>query len=59
LDAIGQEDLRLYRLMQDYYNKVSDILALFANILQPRTFDDLKSYGFGEPAPSARGVDQN
>jgi internalin A len=54
LDAIGQEDLRLYRLMQDYYNKVSDILALFANILQPRTFDDLKSYGFGEPVPSAR-----
>ena len=59
LDAIGQEDLRLYRLMQDYYNKVSDILALFGNILQPRTFDDLKSYGFGEPAPSARSVDQN
>jgi GTPase SAR1 family protein len=50
LDAIGQEDLRVYRLMQEYYNKVSDILAGFANILQPRSLEDLMKYGFGEPA---------
>jgi hypothetical protein len=49
LDAIGQEDLREYRLMQEYYNKVSDILAGFANILQPRTLEDLMKYGFAEP----------
>jgi Trypsin-like peptidase domain/TIR domain len=48
LDVIGQADMRLYKLMQGYYNQVSDMLALFASILQPRTFDDLKQYGFGE-----------
>jgi internalin A len=50
VDVVGEADLRLYKLMQEYYNKISDILALFANILQPRSFDYLKSYGFGEPA---------
>ncbi len=50
VDAVGLEDLRVYRLMQEYYNKVSDILAGFANILQPRNFEDLKTYGFREPA---------
>jgi endonuclease G len=50
LDVVGEADLRLYKQMQEYYNKVSDILALFASILQPRSFDDLKAYGFDEPA---------
>ncbi len=39
-------------LMQDFANKVDDILAVFANIVQPRSFDDLKTYGFNDPPPT-------
>jgi internalin A len=49
LDTLGEEDLRSYKLMLDFAHNVSDILALFANIVQPRTFDDLRAYGFGDP----------
>src|SRR5271165_4138961 len=52
LDALGEEDFRNYKLMQDFASKVGDILALFANIVQPRSFDDLKSYGFDDPPPT-------
>ena len=38
--------------MQDFASKVGDILALFANIVQPRSFDDLKTYGFDDPPPT-------
>ena len=48
LDVLGEDDLRTYKLMQDFASKVGDILALFANIVQPRSFDDLKKYGFDE-----------
>jgi internalin A len=49
LDALGEEDHRNYRLMEDFANKVGDILALFASVVQPRSFDDLKTYGFNDP----------
>ena len=49
LDVLGEEDLRSYKLMQDFASKVGDILALFANIVRPRSFDDLKTYGFNDP----------
>jgi internalin A len=52
LDVLGEEDLRSYKLMQDFASKVGDILALFANIVQPRSFDDLKTYGFDDPQPT-------
>ena len=52
LDVLGEEDLRSYKLMQDFASKVGDILALFANIVQPRSFDDLKTYGFDDPPPT-------
>jgi internalin A len=60
LDVLGEEDLRSYKLMQDFASKVGDILALFANIVQPRSFDDLKTYGFDDPPPtgSARAPSQ-
>jgi internalin A len=48
--AVGQADMRLYKQMQQYYSQVSDMLAGFASILQPRSFDDLKVYGFDEAA---------
>ena len=49
LDTLGEEDFRTYKLMQHFAHKVGDILALFANIVQPRSFDDLRAYGFGDP----------
>ena len=55
LDVLGEEDLRSYKLMQDFAHKVGDILALFASIVQPRRFDDLKTYGFDDP-PAAEAA---
>jgi internalin A len=52
LDVLGEEDLRTYKLMQDFATKVGDILALFANIVQPRSFEDLRAYGFDDPPPT-------
>ena len=40
--------------MQDFASKVGDILALFAGIVQPRSFDDLKAYGFDDPPSTPR-----
>ena len=57
LDVLGEEDLRSYRLMRDFASKVGDILALFANIVQPRSFDDLKAYGFDDPPPTGSARD--
>ncbi len=42
-------------LLQDFANNVGEILALFANIVQPRSFDDLKTYGFTDPPPTGPG----
>ena len=53
LDALGEEDSGNYRLMEDFAHKVGGILALFASVVQPRSFDDLKTYGFNDP-PSTR-----
>jgi internalin A len=54
LDVVGEEDFRNYKLMQYFAHHVSDILKLFADIVQPQNFDDLKTYGFGDP-PRAPG----
>jgi hypothetical protein len=39
-------------LMQDFVNHVGDVLATFANIVQPRSFEDLMKYGFDDPPES-------
>ena len=46
---LGERDFAQFKLMQDFVNHVGDILATFANIVQPRSFDDLKKYGFDAP----------
>jgi hypothetical protein len=38
--------------MQDFVNHVGDVLAAFANIVQPRSCEDLKKYGFDGPPES-------
>jgi hypothetical protein len=34
--------------MQTFYTQVADILGTFADIVQPSTFEQLKSYGFAD-----------
>lgn len=47
--VIGQDDFATFRLMQQFINHIGDVLAAFANIVQPRSFDDLIKYGFNDP----------
>jgi internalin A len=44
--AVGLEDFSQFKLMGDFYQKVSDVLAAIADIVQPSTLEDLKRYGF-------------
>ena len=46
---LGARDFVEFKLMQDFVHHVGDVLATFANIVQPRSFEDLKKYGFDEP----------
>ncbi len=46
---LGESDFKAFRLMQDFAHHVGDILALFADTLLPRTFDDFLKYGFDDP----------
>jgi internalin A len=48
---LGESDFRSFRLMQDFAHHVGDILALFADTLLPRVFDDFVKYGFDDPTP--------
>jgi energy-coupling factor transporter ATP-binding protein EcfA2 len=45
----GDEVLRLYRHLETFAGKVSDMLALFADVKQARTFEDFLQYGFSDP----------
>lgn len=51
---LGESDFRAFRLMQDFSHHVGDILALFADTLLPRSFEDLQTYGFDDPPDAAR-----
>jgi internalin A len=52
-DLLGEADFKRYKLMQDFSHRVGDILALIADTLQPRDFDELKSFGLDDERPSA------
>ena len=43
---LGEHDFAAFRRMGEFYRHVSDILATFADIVQPRSFEDLVRYGF-------------
>jgi internalin A len=43
---LGERDHAAYRRMGEFYRYVGDILATFADIMQPRNFEDLVRYGF-------------
>jgi TIR domain-containing protein len=44
----GEEAIKRFRNMEIFAGKVSDVLALFADIVQPRTFEDFLNYGFDD-----------
>jgi internalin A len=45
---LGVPGFRHLTLMQRFYTEVSDILGTLADIVQPRTFEDLERYGFDD-----------
>jgi internalin A len=47
-DLLGQADFKRYKLMQDFAHRVGDMLALIADTLQPRDFEELKKHGFAD-----------
>ncbi len=60
LDALVREDPRLlaiadfqrYKLMEEFAHHVGDVLALIADTLHPRDFEELKQHGFDGLPPS-------
>ena len=54
-DILGALDYKQFRLMEEFYRYVADILATMADIVQPHDFDELKKYAFDlPPGASAR-----
>jgi internalin A len=49
----GEEAIKRFKLMETFTGKISDVLAHFADTVQPRTFDDFLEYGFDDPAEGA------
>jgi len=48
---IGETVLKKFRLMHDFAKHVGDILETLADIVQPRTFEELKEYGLDDIDP--------
>jgi hypothetical protein len=49
LEFAGEEAPKRFRLVANFANSISDVLAYFADVVQPRTFDDFLTYGFSDP----------
>jgi internalin A len=49
---LGKADFEHYRLMQQFAHHVGDILALIADTLLPKDFDELIKHGFGDGSPT-------
>jgi internalin A len=48
---LGEKDFAAFRRMGEFYRHVGDMLATLADTVQPRSFDDLVRWGFGDPQP--------
>jgi internalin A len=46
---LGEAGFKRLRHMRDFAHHVADILALFADTVQPRNFDEFLAYGFDDP----------
>jgi len=51
--GVATKDLDDFELMQQFDNLVGNILRMFPDIVQPRTFEDLVKYGLDHPPGSA------
>jgi internalin A len=47
-DILGKTDVQKYLLMKDFSHQIGEILATVTDVLQPRDFEELKSYGFSD-----------
>jgi internalin A len=52
-DVLGESDFKRLRLMGEFYRDVSEILATMADIVRPRTFEELARYGLDDQPGSA------
>jgi hypothetical protein len=52
---VGDETTKRYRLIQKFAGNISDVLALFADVVQPWTFEDFLKYGFDDPPGNRAG----
>jgi len=41
LPLLGQQDFGLYKSMQDWHNRVGDMLAYANDVLKPRGFEEI------------------
>jgi TIR domain len=48
----GEEAIKRFWLMDKFTGKISDVLALFADVVRPRSFEDFLKYGFDESPPA-------
>jgi internalin A len=54
-EEAGEEAIKRFWLMDKFAGKISDVLALFADVVQPRSFEDFLKYGFDEPPVGKSG----
>jgi internalin A len=45
---LAEQDYPAYKRMGDFYRHVGNILATLADIVQPRSFEELTQYGFDD-----------
>jgi len=50
--VLGELGNRRLTQMHKFYTQVSDILGTLADVVQPRTFEELERYGFNDPPAS-------
>jgi internalin A len=53
LGILGENDVRQFKMMQDFASRVSEILATVADVLQPRGFDALEQHLLNDLEKSA------
>jgi len=53
IDGAGEDAITRYRLLKKFSDEVSDILAMLADRVQARTFDDFVKNGFDDTPSSA------
>jgi hypothetical protein len=56
IDSAGEDAIVRYRLMKKFSDEVSDVLAMFADRVQARTFEEFVEYGFEDPPSTAAVV---